>query len=216
MKLTRRPRFDGSDLPAYTHPNGWAIKKEKRDWSARGFPTGLNMGDKHPLYSYAVYSVPAKQYPFVSFPTLREAREWCDTHKRVYEPGGYVLREVPRETSARPPLPRPRDRARAPPRARAFPGFKAARIVDEVRIAFREGRFSGRAPAGFAGFKPEHYGFFAWTPDGQRIYAMRTDDNVVAVTTVVRAYEKCDPARNEHGMLDCPHGCVTACARSGL
>ena len=95
-----------------------------------------------------------------------------------------------------------------------FPGFKAARIIDEVRVAFREGRFSGNRPAGFASDTPEHFGFFAWTPDGQRIYAMRTDDLVVAVTTVVCAFEKCDPAR--HGPLKvirCPHGCVIECAR---
>jgi hypothetical protein len=78
------------------------------------------------------------------------------------------------------------DHARERARER-FPGFKAARIVDEVRTAFREGRFSGRAPAGFVSSKDEHYGFFAWTPDGERIYAMRTNDRVVAVTTVVRA-----------------------------
>ena len=105
------------------------------------------------------------------------------------------------------------DHAREQARAR-FPGFKAARIVDEVRLAFREGRFSGNRPAGFASDKDEGYGFFAWTPDGKRIYAMRTDARVVAVTTVVPAFGKCDP--RPHGplrVIRCPHGCVTRCAR---
>ena len=73
-----------------------------------------------------------------------------------------------------------------------FPDVKPARMVDEVRLAFRERRFSGKRPPGFLGRKPEHYGFFAWTPDGQRIYAMRTNDQVVTVTTVVRAGVRSD------------------------
>ena len=54
------------------------------------------------------------------------------------------------------------DHARERARER-FPGFKAARIIDEVRAAFREGRFSGYAPPGFVSHKDEGYGFFAWT-----------------------------------------------------
>ena len=38
--------------------------------------------------------------------------------------------------------------------------------------------------------KPEGYGFFAWTPDGERIYAMRTCYRHVAVVTAVRAFTK--------------------------
>ena len=80
------------------------------------------------------------------------------------------------------------DHARKRARER-FPGFKAARIIDEVRAAFREGRFSGHAPPGFVSDKDEGYGFFAWTPGGERIYAMRTCYRYVAVVTVVRAAE---------------------------
>ena len=50
----------------------------------------------------------------------------------------------------RPTLPFPvyvTEHARERARER-FPGFKAARIIDEVRAAFREGRFSGRPAAG--------------------------------------------------------------------
>jgi hypothetical protein len=67
-----------------------------------------------------------------------------------------------------------------------FPGFKAARIIEEVRDAFHEGRFSGRKPAGVVTDKDEGYSFFCWTPDGGRVYALRTCYRHVAVVTTMR------------------------------
>lgn len=77
------------------------------------------------------------------------------------------------------------DHARERARER-FPGFKAARIIDEVRAAFREGRFSGDPPPGFVTDKPEGFGFYCWTPSGERVYALRTCYRYVAVVTVAR------------------------------
>ena len=76
------------------------------------------------------------------------------------------------------------DHARERARER-FPGFKAARIIDEVRAAFREAVLRLR-PAWLRQPRTRD-GFFAWTPDGERIYAMRTCYRYVAVVTVVRA-----------------------------
>lgn len=77
--------------------------------------------------------------------------------------------------------PHARDQARA-----RFPGFKAARIVDEVRAALVEGRLSPRKPRGL--HPPDDpKSLYAWTPDGERVYAIRTEITEFVVTTTMRA-----------------------------
>lgn len=66
--------------------------------------------------------------------------------------------------------PHARDRARE-----RFPGFKAARIVEEVRAAFREGRTSPSPPAGIKPVLNYPECFYAWTPDGLRVYVLALD-----------------------------------------
>lgn len=63
-----------------------------------------------------------------------------------------------------------------------FPGFKAARIVDEVRLALREGRVSPRKPKGFRG-KDYPDCLYVW--NDARIYAIKALDNGFLVTTTV-------------------------------
>jgi hypothetical protein len=71
-----------------------------------------------------------------------------------------------------------RDRARE-----RFPGFKAARIVDEVREALREGRVSADRPEGVR--SKRHDGLYVWTPDGVRVYALKaTLTSLIVLTTV--------------------------------
>lgn len=78
------------------------------------------------------------------------------------------------------------DHAREQARAR-FPGFKAARIVDEVRAALAEGRVSTEPPNGLAPSRHEQRRtLYAWTPDGHRCYALRPTDAFFWVTTAMR------------------------------
>lgn len=70
-----------------------------------------------------------------------------------------------------------------------FPGFKTARIVDEVRAAFREGRVSKEPPAGIYGTSMDYTDcLWASTPDGERVYAVALDkfwsDRFVVLTTL--------------------------------
>ena len=75
-----------------------------------------------------------------------------------------------------------RDRARE-----RFPGFKAARIIDEVRAAFKDGRISTTVPPGWIG-EPRHEAVYAWTPDGARLYAIgMSEAHAMVVITTVRA-----------------------------
>lgn len=65
-----------------------------------------------------------------------------------------------------------------------FPGFKAARIVDEVRAAMRAGRFSKDPPAGAYSARTE-YNLYVW--NDERCYPLVLADNgFVVVTTVAR------------------------------
>lgn len=71
-----------------------------------------------------------------------------------------------------------------------FPGFKAARIVDEVRDAMVNGRFSAELPP-WIDTTETHYALYAWTEDGDRVYPLRvdrvrTDGAQFVVTTVLR------------------------------
>lgn len=75
--------------------------------------------------------------------------------------------------------------AREQARAR-FPGFKAARIVDEVREAICAGRFGAVPPAGFATTQDS---LFAWTADEGRLYAVRAKHHAMLVTTTMSRRE---------------------------
>jgi hypothetical protein len=78
------------------------------------------------------------------------------------------------------------DHARERARER-FPGFKAARIIDEVRLALRKGRFSKAPPPGWTGSYRSEGNLYAWTEDGERIYAIKHDEEGFYVATTVRA-----------------------------
>jgi hypothetical protein len=77
----------------------------------------------------------------------------------------------------------PHARARARQR---FPDFKTARIVDEVRAAIHGGRVSSSKPVGIAP-PDEPNTLYAWTDDGERVYALRTTDRSFFVYTTMRA-----------------------------
>lgn len=69
--------------------------------------------------------------------------------------------------------------------AERFPGFKLARISDEVRDALDAGRLSARKPSGLVrGDFPN--GLYAWTPDGQRVYGVKAEDERFVVWTTMR------------------------------
>lgn len=74
------------------------------------------------------------------------------------------------------------DHAREQARAR-FPGFKAARIIDDVREALCEGRCSSVPPPWFPSTADS---LFVWTPDGLRVYALRSKNDCLLVTTAMR------------------------------
>jgi hypothetical protein len=66
-----------------------------------------------------------------------------------------------------------------------FPGFKTARIVDEVHAALVAGRLSAVKPAGLIG-GDFPCGLYAWTPDGERIYGIIHGNDCLAVHTTMR------------------------------
>ena len=66
-----------------------------------------------------------------------------------------------------------------------FPGFKAARIVDEVHAALAAGRVSAVKPLGLIG-GDFPYGLYAWTEDGDRIYGIMHGEACFAVHTTMR------------------------------
>jgi len=76
------------------------------------------------------------------------------------------------------------DHARFRARER-FPGYKAARIVDEVHEALAAGRFSTLKPEGLIGGDYPG-GFYAWTPDGERIFGLACGQEKIFVRTVMR------------------------------
>lgn len=84
------------------------------------------------------------------------------------------------------------DHARERARER-FPGFKAARIVDEVHEALLDGRVGAEQP-GWAGKGWRWFsepGFFVWTPALDRAYVLRLDgrpeqSGLVVVTVLAR------------------------------
>lgn len=78
--------------------------------------------------------------------------------------------------------PHARERARE-----RFPGFKAARIVQEIREAMYAGRFSAQKPPGIYGDDGGVGITYAWTEDGVRVYALSARDNMFVVMTTMRA-----------------------------
>ena len=79
-------------------------------------------------------------------------------------------------------MPHARERARE-----RFPGFKAARIVDEVHAALVAGRVSAGKPPGMTAGRGDHpYGLYAWTKDGDRIYGIMHGKDCFAVHTTMR------------------------------
>ena len=79
-------------------------------------------------------------------------------------------------------MPHARERARE-----RFPGFKAARIVDEVHAALVAGRVSaGQAARHDRGRGDHPYGLYAWTEDGDRIYGIMHGKDCFAVHTTMR------------------------------
>jgi len=68
-----------------------------------------------------------------------------------------------------------------------FPGFKAARIVDEVHAALVAGRVSATKPPGMIEGRGDFpYGLYAWTEDGDRIYGIMHGEDCFAVHTTMR------------------------------
>ncbi len=97
MRLKRIPRFDDVDLPAYRHPNGWRIMKQRRSWSERGRERGLPAADLPLLDYYEVWnarqSLRAHPHPAETFGLLRDARAWCDSHRAVVTVDGWQIVE---------------------------------------------------------------------------------------------------------------------------
>lgn len=77
--------------------------------------------------------------------------------------------------------PHARERARE-----RFPGFKAARIIDEIREGMLAGRMSRKKPATVSGNSADK-ALYVWTPDGQRVYVMVATDEVMMVMTTLKA-----------------------------
>ena len=75
------------------------------------------------------------------------------------------------------------DHARERARER-FPGYKTARIVDEVRLAIREGRLAATKPGDCKPDNPRS--LYAWTPDQVRVFVLRPTVFGLVVTTVYR------------------------------
>lgn len=74
--------------------------------------------------------------------------------------------------------------AKTQARAR-FPGFKAARIVDEVRLALAAGRVSPEKPPGLVR-APDPRALYAWTEDGERVYVLHHGPSRFFVITTLR------------------------------
>ena len=79
------------------------------------------------------------------------------------------------------------DHARERARER-FPGFKAARIIDEVHEGLIAGRFSAHRPTWCAG-EDTGLAIYVWTPDQARVYVLGSDsptrqDSFVVITTL--------------------------------
>jgi hypothetical protein len=122
----------------------------------------------------------------------RSDREGRDQHQRhpalPSQQQNHSARQSPLERRDRKPracvnvivMGHARERARE-----RFPGFKAARIVDEVHAAMVAGRLSAVKPLGLIG-GDFPYGLYAWTEEGDRIYGIMHGENYFAVYTTMR------------------------------
>ena len=73
--------------------------------------------------------------------------------------------------------------------AERFPWFDTTLIEGEVWDAFTNRRVSPHRPVGLRS-NPDHVSLYAWTPDGLRVYALRSsrgNDNAFVVVTTLRA-----------------------------
>lgn len=59
----------------YQHPNGWRIKRQERDWDARGLG-GMTASPK----VYWEVKRAGRSRRNKAFDSLRAARDWCDEH----------------------------------------------------------------------------------------------------------------------------------------
>jgi hypothetical protein len=123
-------------------------------------------------------------------PADREAREQNERRPASPSQRNHAARQSLTERPYRKPracvnvivMRHARERARE-----RFPGFKAARIVDEVHAALAAGRVSARKPPGMiAGRGDFPYGLYAWTEDGDRIYGIMHGQDCFAVHTTMR------------------------------
>jgi len=82
------------------------------------------------------------------------------------------------------------DHARERARQR-FPGFKAARIIDEVHAGLVAGRLSAEQPFWCGSGRSSHdRGLYVWTATGERVYVLEADhfhgyQSYIVVTTLV-------------------------------
>lgn len=73
-------------LSKYGHPNGWRIVQCERDWSLRGYERGAlgateRTAPKRWWEVYRAYDRERRHVTASTFPTLREARAWCDRNE---------------------------------------------------------------------------------------------------------------------------------------
>jgi hypothetical protein len=117
-----------------------------------------------------------------------EGRVQRERHPAPPSQQNHVARQRPVERPHRKPracfnvrvMRHARERARE-----RFPGFKAARIVDEVHAALVAGRVSPVKPPGMIG-GDFPYGLYAWTEEGDRVYGIRYGEDCFAVHTTMR------------------------------
>jgi len=82
------------------------------------------------------------------------------------------------------------DHARQRARER-FPGFKSARIIDEVHAALVAGRLSAEQPFWCGSGRSSHdRGLYVWIATGERVYVLEADattgeQSYIVVTTLV-------------------------------
>ena len=81
------------------HPNGWAIRRQERDWDARSYRGGIaDAAGPKVWWEVKRYATGGRRRE--SFRTLREARAFCDANE------GWP----PTSPSLRHPAPHPQDR----------------------------------------------------------------------------------------------------------
>jgi hypothetical protein len=78
--------------------------------------------------------------------------------------------------------------------AQRFPGFKLARITDEVRAALKSGRLSVNRPDWLLPpFDHQHnHSLYAWTEDRERTYVLHTTETKFVVMSVMEQHPRSD------------------------